>query len=572
MSVGIPTSVQSSTVTLEDTRSSPHEAEWNPAEVVPVVTPPSLEEVQQAVQEDSEKVEGGTAEEVLKRVMEAALGQVEGKQDELAVQEGEGEDPVGPEDETEVKVSEQVVVGIDDSGKEEAEERVEAETVADNMEQTTVGVETVGTEAVIDESIDTKDSQKVLEETLATLEEMGKDIVVDSEKVEDSNQQVVILDGRVKTETTPTVQDVDFGREPVQETGTDTDPSLVNEQIGTVGQMEEDAVVGEVEGQVITLPSDNSNTEATKPLIDEPAVSEDNYTMNNPQSQDDVEQSHVKEKVGAIEIEGAEMDSEGSENHQDILDQGYEVLVDDWDKRQAGVEEVPSPTSYEFKEEPETTVIFAPEPEDDAEVSIEQRPGNQGTAFTEVAENVVTDHGNEILSPTDDLLACDSNKTQPMLDSYVNDVLVIPPQARGELVEHTVVDPETKEMGQDAWKIGATIAAVFLVLETVVIAIYIFQCRNKTSSLATQHSCEDGCVEPEVTTGCDSSDDTLHAGNGDTRQIAATDLCDAVTTLAQNSKGHKLGHVISMSKLPNGATENSTKAGPDSSQVRTSML
>lgn len=66
-----------------------------------MVAPPSLEEVQQAVQEASEQAEGHGAEEVLKelleRVVEAALGQAEGG-DELNADEMAESDKQSPEE------------------------------------------------------------------------------------------------------------------------------------------------------------------------------------------------------------------------------------------------------------------------------------------------------------------------------------------------------------------------------------------------------------------------------------------------------------------------------------------
>ncbi|XP_051939386.1 uncharacterized protein si:dkeyp-118a3.2 isoform X2 [Hippocampus zosterae] len=513
MFVGVPTSIQSSRVTLEDTHTSPREPGRSP-----VVAPPSLEEVQQAVQEVSEKVEGGAAEEFLKelleRVVEAAMGQVEGKLDELAVQEGaEEEDAVGVEDETQVEGSERVVLGTDagHEDKQEAKER-EGEALADSMEETTVGVDTVEVEAAIVESIDAKVSQKVVEET--TFEGMGKDVALDDEKVEDSNMNVVMLNGRAQTETTPIVQALNFGGEPVRETGAGSELNLVAEEIGTVGEIEEDAAAGDVDGGVIALPSDNPDIE----VVEELAVSEENYIVKDPQSQDDVEESYVEEEVEAIELVGVEVDSKYGESHQHISEE-YEVLVNGGDERQAGVEGVTSQTSNYLKEGPETTVISAPEPENDAGVNIEQRPDNQGAAapsaaLSEVAENVF----NEILCPTDDLMAADPNVAQPTLEYLVKDVLAIPCQAREDLLEDTAEDPELKVMVLEAWKIGATIAVVFLLLETVVIIIYIFKCYNKNSGPAEQGSCEEGCVEAEVTTSGDNSDHTLHAGNGHLQQ------------------------------------------------------
>ncbi|KAM9818289.1 uncharacterized protein ACBT44_008581 isoform 2-T2 [Syngnathus typhle] len=470
--------LHSSTVTLEATQTS------LPAEVV---APPSLEEVEQAVQEASEKVEDGAAEEVLmellERVVEAALGQVEGKRDE---QEEEVEDETG------VEVSEQMVEGMDDAGEGEqkTKEGEEEGTVAD----TTVGVDAVGTEAVLDEFVDAKITQEVVEETVAPLEELDK--------------KDVMLNGRVESKTTQMVQEVDFGGEPVQEIAPNSDQSLVADHIGTVGAMEE---VAPAEGELLGSPSDTPNIEPTHPVLEDPIFIIENYTVKDLQS-------HVEEEMEAIEIEDEKLDSNREESHQGIIKQEYEVLVNGEDEQQAGVN-VTLQTSNDLIGDPEATVIFPPEPEGDA--SIGQRPKNQlapapSTIFSEVAESVFTDHGNEILSPTDDLL------TRPTLDYFGKDVLAMPPHPRGKLVEDTAGNPETKEMGLEAWKTGTTIIAVFLVLETIVIIVYIFKCRNKNRRPAGQHSCEEGCVEAEVTTGAESSDDTLHAGNGDTQPYVNT--------------------------------------------------
>lgn len=87
-------------------------------------------------------------------------------------------------------------------------------------------------------------------------------------------------------------------------------------------------------------------------------------------------------------------------------------------------------------------MISAPEPDDSAEASIEQSPENQartpspslGEVDTE--ENTLGDeksnHGNDIATPTDDLLPHDPVVAQPTLDNFVKDVLVEPPQAEGE--------------------------------------------------------------------------------------------------------------------------------------------
>ncbi|XP_046901279.1 protein FAM9A-like [Hypomesus transpacificus] len=65
--------------TTQETETSPLDPELSPGEVVPEVAPPSLREVEDAVQEASKLGEERGAEEVLKelleRVVEAALGE-----------------------------------------------------------------------------------------------------------------------------------------------------------------------------------------------------------------------------------------------------------------------------------------------------------------------------------------------------------------------------------------------------------------------------------------------------------------------------------------------------------------
>lgn len=82
----------------------------------------------------------------------------------------------------------------------------------------------------------------------------------------------------------------------------------------------------------------------------------------------------------------------------------------------------------------EVLVISAPEPEDAAHASIEQSPENQAPTTTSPSLGGVEaeDYGNEIITPTGDLLPHDPVEAQPTLDNAVKDVLVEPPQAEGE--------------------------------------------------------------------------------------------------------------------------------------------
>ncbi|XP_039880370.1 uncharacterized protein si:dkeyp-118a3.2 [Simochromis diagramma] len=160
----------------------------------------------------------------------------------------------------------------------------------------------------------------------------------------------------------------------------------------------------------------------------------------------------------------------------------------------------------------------------------------------------------------------------------MNDDLAEHPRTEGEALGETnelVKDPESTELGLEPWKIGAVTAAVFLVLQTAVIIIYIVKRRHKNSSLPRQRACEEECVEPEATTGDDYSDDTLPAGNGDPQQMAAVDPANMASTLAKINDQQGDEHAIAMSDLPPSSTDEwaNIGSGQNSSQdLRTSFL
>lgn len=56
-------------------------------------------------------------------------------------------------------------------------------------------------------------------------------------------------------------------------------------------------------------------------------------------------------------------------------------------------------------------------------------------------------------------------------------------------------------------------------------------CLCHCSTLALRRACEEGCVEPEATTGDDYSDDTLPAGSADPQQYVLTKIsCSVIDT------------------------------------------
>ncbi|XP_071025826.1 uncharacterized protein [Oncorhynchus clarkii lewisi] len=133
---------------------------------------------------------------------------------------------------------------------------------------------------------------------------------------------------------------------------------------------------------------------------------------------------------------------------------------------------------------------------------------------------------NKIITFQDNLLNFDPDEVISTLDNFVED---IPAMANEEEPGETnKVVEVTTESGLEAWKIGAISAAVFLVLETIVIIVYVLKCRSKTnSSPAPARLCEEGTR----TALC--NEETLPAGDGQCQQIAVLDLWDLDPSLTQ---------------------------------------
>ncbi|XP_061730849.1 uncharacterized protein si:dkeyp-118a3.2 isoform X3 [Nerophis ophidion] len=464
----LPTSIQSSMAPPEELFTHPQEAERPAAEVVAMVAQPNLEDVHQAVQEASDKVEGGGAAEVLKelleRVVEAALGQVEGKQNEP------GEDVQEPDegDKTDPELSDQVLVGMYDVEQEErGTVEGDKETIADIVDERPAARESTG-DGDVDESVDAEVGQKVVEET---------------SKETQTDLAFVMLEGKLQTETTQVGQQVEVGVvEPGPIPGSDQLLRADTEQVETVWATEESLgdQVDEVESEVITLLSDSDHMEATQSAVEDSVVVEENNPVNESNNE------HMgKEAVDDIEFAGGETDLKGGEvEEHTVMESEWEPWVNGGDDQHIAVDDTTSRTTNHSQRE----------------------------------------------------------------------------------------DSEPQEMGLESWKISAIIAAVFLLLETAIIAIYVLKCRNKDSGLTRQRSCEEASVEPEATTAGDCSDDTLPAANGDSQQMSAPDQCDVATTLAQNPEGPQGPHMINMSNL-HISTEDSANTGPGpESLLRTSML
>ncbi|XP_028269391.1 uncharacterized protein LOC114440924 [Parambassis ranga] len=622
----LSTSIQSSTtVAHQDGQTLPQEPGLPPADVVPIVSPPSLQEVEQAVQEASEQAEGRGAEKVMKelleRVVEAALGQAEGGNEaKVEAVEEEDDDTLGVEiKESEADAEAEVMkavggetVGIKEGnpgvGENQEAEEVDAleditekgegivegerEAAAGLVEKSTAGVEIKKAEGmeVIDESLGAEISQEVVEGAAADSEETGGDSAVEEAGEEDSKEEEAAENKETEIkEVEEGIVEVAVGGEAKQETGPVlADVEQTGHALGTEDAPVEESPVEGMEGGPVVLP-DIVTTQTVEPVDVEEKEEEVNIVEHTAGTEVEAEQGHLVDKAEEIEEEGADMGTAGAERDGGGVNKEESVVNEGGDQKAGAEEQIALGTKEVHQEEP---VIPGPEPED-GEVSIEQSLENQAptpnSSLTEAETGAyspdggeTSDHGNEIITPTDDLLAHGPAVVQPTQNNFVKDTPPEHPQAEGEepgevneLVEDTAGTAETNELGLEAWKIGAISAAVFLVLETVVIIIYILKCRNKNSTPALQRACEEGCVEPEAATGGDCSDDTLPVGNGDTQQKVVLDPSDVASTLANTKEQQEDEHVIAMSDLPPGSTEESANTGPepDSTQdLRTSSM
>lgn len=327
-------------VNLQDGQASPQEPEVPITDVVSIMAPSRLKEVQQVMQEASEKAEGHRAEEVLKelleKVVDAAMGQVEGggeaKGDEAAVQEAVTEDALGAENgeaDTKAEVLEQ---GVEEEGEGEAMgatggdtvvggEQVFAEvgtfkdvaeegdgvvkgkavTAAGSTEEATAGVENGHRDGVeiVNEYLRTEVSQ-VVEETVIALEEMGRDLTTSrTEEEEDISEQAVVSKEKGAAEketheTEETVVKVALGGE--QETVETSDPSLVVASV--IEQIE--AIGGKEENLVEDTQVDSDDIETTHTVLGEQVEEEEEEVIR----ENHAEGSEVENKPGPEMVEG----------------------------------------------------------------------------------------------------------------------------------------------------------------------------------------------------------------------------------------------------------------------------
>lgn len=368
-SVGLSKSIQSSTLdALQEDQALHKEAELPTAEAVPLMIPLSLEEVQQAVQEASEQVEGRGAEEVLKelleRVVEAARGQVEGggetKADEAREQEMLGaeignnksvtedaeEEAKGiykgdMEKDTDVE-QEQEARGVNTyDNVAEAEEGVvnrEVEAAAGSEERPTLDVQIGGSEdeiQVVDESVEIEGIHEVVEETVSASEEAGDYIEVVETGVYGKGKQVELLEEKVVSEANTQEE---------EKTPADVEEVLDSESALDAGVVSDaNQAVEETKGEVI-VPSDSSEMGNAQTVVGEPIEQEQEVNIvkdaEGPEVADEqAVQGGAAEEVEAEDTATLEAEGGGRDGESVIRDEsvtlGNEVLGD----QQTGKEE-----------------------------------------------------------------------------------------------------------------------------------------------------------------------------------------------------------------------------------------
>lgn len=223
-----------------------------------MVAPPSLQELEQAVQEVLEHVEGLGAGEVLQdlleRVVEAILGQAEGGGEEKVdgmlgeiesgkeapLEEAKGVDMGGEGRDTDVEGEEQTgdVNRFEDViAAEKGIVKREAETATGPVEEVVSDLETGAREAEevesIDESPDTEVICEVVEETVAVSEETGGYAAVQEAGTDGRwrlSEGKVIAEANALVEETPADVEVGVGSESELETRIESDPGHVEEK------------------------------------------------------------------------------------------------------------------------------------------------------------------------------------------------------------------------------------------------------------------------------------------------------------------------------------------------------
>ncbi|CAL8289691.1 unnamed protein product [Arctogadus glacialis] len=594
----------------------------------PAVAAPSMKEVEQAVQEASEQVEGGGAEEVLKglleRVVEAALGEAGGAEGEqqgaaaaavAAGGAGEGEAEAaadGGVGGTVEQASEGEGTGLDGglgaaTGGLDGEEQQEAETGESDAETAGAETDAVGadggtgseSEEATEAGVEELDETAVATPTAASEDTPPVVLVVEPtdilEKMEKQVEEMIIKAGGEEV-LKPSIEGA--GGDSTKE-GTERGGAS-EEQLGAT----EEQTGGETEGGAGEL---GGGEAAQQPGGDVEAKEESSHVhgavgVQLPPGGDGGEDS---ERVGEQEQEGA---TENEADEQEVEAGGLEVngglagAVGEEENGEGGAgawgngavgpgedEGVALNRSSQTGQTKEQDVLaLSPGASehgagDQAPPVQEQdslpRPtlvwGETGSENVDREDPLLqgTNHTNEIPT-TDHLFTHGPAVATEAYQDLMEQALATPPETEeaepgeaNELVTDAAGPSEGGLLGVEAWKIGGIAAAVIVGLETLLIVVYILKCRTGAKSAPVPGACEKGHVEPETPTGGDCIDDYLPASNGDTQLIAELE--------PSGGKLHQVPQELALSDLPPSPAELLPSAGladGSSYDLRTSDL
>lgn len=285
--VSLDVSIPTQSPTEVTHQSLPQAPKLPAAETGPVISPPSLKDVQQAVQKASEQVEGRGAEEVLKelleKVVEAAFGQAGeeagdfgevDKEDKARVQMGKTE----ADEEVEMLTTEGGRLGFD--GKMEIETAAPFEDVGGNEEDDrprTESIESVGNKVKQEDSLN---ATKELPANRLHQEDKDENLEESKVQVKDNRDHVVLIEERNATErkmqdsNKTSVVSVEVLKESEQnETGGDSELTLIEkneEQSEFDREKKRETQMKEVKGTTIEQSSNNSEINAEETMRKDP--------------------------------------------------------------------------------------------------------------------------------------------------------------------------------------------------------------------------------------------------------------------------------------------------------------
>ncbi|XP_045568327.1 cyclic nucleotide-gated cation channel beta-1 [Salmo salar] len=338
-----------------------------------------------------------------------------------------------------------------------------------------------------------------------------------------------------------------------------TEQETVTEEAGgekeREGEVEVEAEGGEGLGGEVGV-EDYEEMNTTQSVVGEPVEEEGGkeVVVGGEGEEGRMEESVVvveEEKAGAEvmigepggETIGGEEERDGESVEEEEGDEGVVVGAADQLGGEAGggeggeavEEETPATSQTENQEvllDPgESSMRSIPgDSQDPASPLSPHHPGGETESNTMRGEEILEDvdlesnDANKIITFKDNLLNFDPDEATSTLDNFVEDIPAMAneeePGETNEEVEVTT-GADNSESGLEAWKIGAISAAVFLVLETIVIIVYVLKCRDKTNS-SPARLCEEGRVEVETGTAL-CNEDTLPAGDEECQQIAVLD-------------------------------------------------